>query len=803
MILAHLSDLHLGFRAHGRRDRGRDARERDVLDVLERAVRELEDLRPDVVVVTGDVFDRADPDAGVILTLARALEALQAALPGLPVALLAGPRDLPLHRDEAGPLDVAGTWDGVVAATLECRSLRLGEGRLHLALAPHGALVADEVRLPPPDSDARFNVLAAHGRVARGEGGRGRGAGAMVDLEAWDYVALGGEHGHREVTYKARYAGSLERVGWTPWGEALEEKGFVSVDLEEGRASFHPLPVRPVVALAPIRVPPGDPGRLLRRVREVTDEVPGGIDDRIVRLRLQGPAPADLRALQGGLLTELRARALHLGVVVEEPDDPPPPQRDPVERLARLLESAGGSPGDAEALLPRPTDVEGDPPGPGPRQLRVGGVQVRLARRGLAALVGREPRERWALGRALRDAAEEDAWAMDADGAALLEAVTLRLAGPWVEGVDRALEGIRRGRPGASSPATGPSPPGAAEAPPRRLRALERELRELRANDVEVMGDVEQAAMEWTRERQDAETQLTAYRDRARELKVRLRQLEAAGEGTPCPTCGRPLTDHFADVVETLRDEWEAVVQDGRWWKRRREQLEDKPSALRELEGRALRVHAEVEACAERLERARARALASAPAPAGPPSSAEGPAGEGPPPAPPPDVRDTSPAASALRRLRAELHGEARRRAVLRTSRVVEQITGGRVAFVSVGDDGVPRPEGHEGPLDDPAGEEAAAVRLALLAVLAASRPGSTLLLPEGTLESLAATDALRAVEVLRALLRSVPRVVVVTDGRAVDRRPEAFDQAVELEGEGRGAWARPLPVGTGLLVLR
>ncbi len=132
-----------------------------------------------------------------------------------------------------------------------------------------------------------------------------------------------------------------------------------------------------------------------------------------------------------------------------------------------------------------------------------------------------------------------------------------------------------------------PSPPAArATRPGRRaalgneLRSSERELRALRADHAEASGDLEETTMEWLRERQDAETHLLAYRDRARELKGRLSHLEASGADAPCPTCGRVLEEHVAEVVRRLREEWETVVQDGSWWKRRREQLELKPSGI-------------------------------------------------------------------------------------------------------------------------------------------------------------------------------------------------------------------------------
>lgn len=100
---------------------------------------------------------------------------------------------------------------------------------------------------------------------------------------------------------------------------------------------------------------------------------------------------------------------------------------------------------------------------------------------------------------------------------------------------------------------------------PEALGAKARELRRLRADSVEVGGDLEVANMDWLRERQDAETHLLAYRDRARELKTRLQQLEKGGKDTECPTCERVLSERFEAVLEVLREEWESVVQDGSW----------------------------------------------------------------------------------------------------------------------------------------------------------------------------------------------------------------------------------------------
>lgn len=256
-------------------------------------------------------------------------------------------------------------------------------------------------------------------------------------------------------------------------------------------------------------------------------------------------------------------------------------------------------------------------------------------------------------------------------------------------------------------------------------------------------GDVEQATMEWLRERQDAETHLKAYRDRASELKARLAQLEAGGPEAPCPTCGRPLADHLGEVRVQLREEWELVVQDGRWWKRRRAQLEDKPEHLRALE-----------AAAERLEAARAAVLREA--------------GR---------VAERITGGRVLWVRPAEDAAEA--------PPVGEGIFHG----------GAPASR------DRAAVEVACRVAAARLA-RAAGAPLHGMVAAEA-LDALDPEDRLRAVDVLAELADALGQVVVVTGTDVVERRPEAFAQAFRLRRDSRGGPPlRPLAVGARTLVL-
>ncbi len=345
MILAHLSDLHLGHRAFDRWEQGVNLRERDLSLAVQRGFRAVVEQRPDVVVISGDVFDRPDPPPGALVTLARGLEGLHASLPGVPVVMVAGARDTPRRSGDNGALAALDAFPNVEAATTIPRSIYYEDRSLHVQLIPHGAVLRGPQPLIEPDPRARFNVLVTCGRVARGGG-----PGLQVDPSGWDYIALGSRHTHEIVAPRIAYAGSLERVGSSPWAEAGEEKGFLTVDLASGAIRFHPVVGRPIVALAPTRAPAGDPERLRARFAEVVREVPGGIDRKIVRIRLRGPAPSDLVALQG-LVAEVDRRAVHLSVEVEDPGGAPRPGVDLRERVLSALPPS--APAGAAAFLER------------------------------------------------------------------------------------------------------------------------------------------------------------------------------------------------------------------------------------------------------------------------------------------------------------------------------------------------------------------------------------------------------------------------------------------------------------------
>lgn len=771
-MLAHLSDLHLGYGGAGGEGDAGEIREVDVRDAFLRAVRGIVRLRPDLILFTGDLFDDPHPGPGALATLLQGLKTLADELPRTPVLVLAGSRDTPpLPGSGPGPLALLDALPGVQVAAGALRSVLLADAAVHVCMVPHAALWSGSPATPMPDPSARWNVLAMHALAGGGEGA------VLVDPQAWDWVALGGDHRGRSPSPGIRWAGSLERVSADPWREAGEEKGFLTVDLASGSVMQHPFPGRPLVEVAPIHRGRQGLPRVNARIRTAVEAVPGGIDGKLVRLRVHGLTPEDRLALDGAWLSVIRRRAAHLQLQLRTGEDPPGlggvpafPERRGIRALV------GGTARDRQALLLewRGEGVDGLPAPPAPADRAVSGddeviwggagpeepeVFLEWALKALAAAGGGH------VSSALPGQEEGGSAGSSGESAPSSESDSLPDGGAPPE--PAALGASFSSRSVDSPQAAGPAPPSG-----------EDRLLSLRADAVEVDGEVEALTVEWLRERQDAETQLQSHRDRARELRDRIRAMEGAGTEGPCPVCGRPLADHLEEVLATFREEWDALVQDGRWWRRRREQLEPKPEALREMEIRGMRLHAELEAAAEASE-------------VGPPPAGQGVGAGG-------ESSEWGPRETAAALPAAEPDGQdARLRAALlgRASDLLNRLTDGALAgIVERNDRLLLVADGRLLPLA--ATCDRAVVRLALhlaLVELALERgaPPATLRLGVGV-TALDPGAASRMVELLRRLSRHLPGVVLDAGAELVRRRADRFDGIVELR-PGADAAGRPL----------
>lgn len=96
MRIAHLSDVHLGYRAYSRtNEHGVNQREADVMKAFRTALRAILQATPDLIVITGDLFHTVRPSNNSLIMAYKFLLDLQTQRRGAPLVIIAGNHETP------------------------------------------------------------------------------------------------------------------------------------------------------------------------------------------------------------------------------------------------------------------------------------------------------------------------------------------------------------------------------------------------------------------------------------------------------------------------------------------------------------------------------------------------------------------------------------------------------------------------------------------------------------------------------------------------------------------------------------
>ena len=334
MRLVHLSDLHLGYRQYQRLTPGGvNQREADVAATFRTAIDRVIALRPDVIVVAGDVFHTVRPTNQAILHAFIQFGRLVQALPNAITILVAGNHDTPRSTESGGILQLFAQL-GLQVVDREPRRFSFPERGLSIFAVPD---VPNMVRPSlTPDPEARINLLVLHGEV-QGMLPANVVATDRASVEIsheelgasrWDYVALGHYHVYREITPNAFYSGSIDYTSANTWGELYEQriagiggKGFIERDLITGEHHFHVLPAaRPLIDLPPVSGRGLSAAEVDDRIRTTVGGCDGGIDEKIVRLTVRDVPRHVARELDHRAIREYKRRALNFQLDVRRPE---------------------------------------------------------------------------------------------------------------------------------------------------------------------------------------------------------------------------------------------------------------------------------------------------------------------------------------------------------------------------------------------------------------------------------------------------------------------------------------------------
>ena len=274
MRFFHLSDLHIGKLLHCYNLR------EDQEAILKEVVAYAKDLRPDAIIIAGDIYDKSVPSAEAVAVFDEFLTSLSEIAPAIALLIISGNHDSAQRLDYASrilkshQIYLAGTAPRIEEEHIRKVTLNDEYGEVDFYLLPflkpsyvrnvfpgeppqtYGDAVAKLIRREEIDYHGRRNVLVSHQFYTGNElpetcDSETFSVGGIdnVDIGAvkdFDYVALGHLHGVQSVGMPhIRYCGTLLKYSVS---ESGQEKALTLVTLSQKgappkveRLALHPL----------------------------------------------------------------------------------------------------------------------------------------------------------------------------------------------------------------------------------------------------------------------------------------------------------------------------------------------------------------------------------------------------------------------------------------------------------------------------------------------------------------------------------------------------------------------------------
>ncbi|MFZ4509304.1 MAG: metallophosphoesterase family protein, partial [Fimbriimonas sp.] len=164
MKIAHLSDTHIGHTRYARVGaKGINQREIDVFATLRQALKAIEDRDPDLVLHTGDFFDKLRPSNQSLYHSFQLLAKFQERRGYRPFVIVAGNHETPRMAESFSPLMLLGMIQGVKVFVDRAVAHPFDELDLEILAIPDNGLHAEQKLDWVPTLGRKHRVLAVHG----------------------------------------------------------------------------------------------------------------------------------------------------------------------------------------------------------------------------------------------------------------------------------------------------------------------------------------------------------------------------------------------------------------------------------------------------------------------------------------------------------------------------------------------------------------------------------------------------------------------------------------------------------------
>jgi DNA repair protein SbcD/Mre11 len=337
MRLIHFSDTHLGYTAYRRfNEAGYNQRGEDIYNAFTAAIDKILELKPDLVVHTGDLFDSPRPQNRIITKAYKQLLRFKKA--GIPLVLISGNHETPKQKGAGSVFslldlleaersilkdagvelkngDILGVYNGyqkivfkdlIIHAVSHCENqevldselakIKIQDNKKNIGLFHAGVAGLKEFRM----SDFNEQLIQPE---------------FLKDIK-FDYIGLGHLHRMVQVADRAWFAGSTEHLSFN---ELKQRKGFLEIELNTLKVTPHYLEVRIMEEFEAYDAHQKTAGDIMSKFNEeITNE---RLEDKILRWKITNIAPETYKALD---FTEIRKKlipALHFELILEKYSD--------------------------------------------------------------------------------------------------------------------------------------------------------------------------------------------------------------------------------------------------------------------------------------------------------------------------------------------------------------------------------------------------------------------------------------------------------------------------------------------------
>ncbi len=328
MKLLHVADTHLGYSAYNKLDPelGLNQREVDVYNAFEMFVDYAIEVKPDIVLHAGDLFDSVRPSNRAISVGVEQVIRLSKA--GIPTVIIAGNHESPRLRETGSVFRLFEHLENVYPVYKSYyEKLAFDELELAVHAVPHcfdSEMLEGSLKELKVDKNYKYNIGMLHGAVT-GVGPFRSGEFNEQEIRSgylnkkFDYIALGHYHEQTKIEDNAYYCGSTERFTFLEANP--RPKGFLQVELGDGleELEFIKLPVRDMIDLEPIDCDAVRAGNIMEVIEQ---RIEGGEpQDKIVRIKVLNIPSHIYHTLDFNLLKKLTSEALHFEIRYEVKKD--------------------------------------------------------------------------------------------------------------------------------------------------------------------------------------------------------------------------------------------------------------------------------------------------------------------------------------------------------------------------------------------------------------------------------------------------------------------------------------------------